>query len=101
MRHFTRKAASDGRIDVDTNRYSVSPQFVGISLEVRVEFELVQVMSRGVVIAEHTVHPGRHQVIEDPGHVEGLVGGTRPSAKSCEIRRPLAHYAAIVGGEAW
>jgi transposase len=101
VRHFTRKAATDGRIDVDTNRYSVPPQFVGITLEVRVEFELIQVMSRGVVIAEHTVHPGRHQVIEDPGHVEGLVGGAKASAKPCEIRRPLAHYAAIVGGEAW
>ncbi|WLT32820.1 IS21 family transposase [Geothrix sp. PMB-07] len=88
VRHFTQKASSDGRIDVDTNRYSVPPQFVGITLEVRVEFELIQVMSRGVVIAEHTVHPGRHQVIEDPGHVEGLVGGAKASAKPCEIRRP-------------
>lgn len=99
VRHLTRKVASDGRIDVDTNRYSVPPRFLGATLDVRVETGSLEVMFRGQVIAEHAVHPGRHQVIEDPGHIEALVQG--PTPKPCEIRRPLAHYAAIVGGEAW
>lgn len=101
VRHFTRKVASDGRIDVDTNHYSVPPQYVGVTLEVRVEGEDLQVTSQGRVVAEHVVHPGRHQVVEDPGHLEGLLSGTKQPASPSGIRRPLAHYAAIVGGEAW
>ena len=99
VRHLARKVANDGRIDVDTNRYSVPPRFLGATVDVRVEAGLVQVMFRGAVIAEHDVHPGRHQVIEDPGHAEALCQAS--TTKSCEIRRSLAHYAAIVGGEAW
>ena len=101
VRHFTRKVASDGRIDVDTNHYSVPPQYVGVTLEVRVEGEDLQVISQGRVVAEHVVHPGRHQVVEDPGHLEGLLSGTKQPVSPSGIRRPLAHYAAIVGGEAW
>lgn len=99
VRHLTRKVASDGRIDVDTNRYSVPPQFLGATLDLRVEAGLLQATFRGQVIAEHDIHPGRHQVIEDPGHAEALCQAS--TTKPCEIRRPLAHYAAIVGGEAW
>ena len=99
VRHLTRKVASDGRIDVDTNRYSVPPRFLGATVDVRVEAGLVEVMFRGAVIAEHAVHPGRHQIIEDPGHAEALCQAS--TTKSSEIRRSLAHYAAIVGGEAW
>lgn len=99
VRHLTRKVTSDGRIDVDTNRYSVPPKFLGTTLDVRVESGLVQVMFRGQIIAEHPVHPGRHQVIEDPGHTEALCQAS--TTKSSEIRRSLAHYAAIVGGEPW
>jgi hypothetical protein len=99
VRHLIRKVASDGRVDVDTNRYSVPPKFLGATVDVRVEAGLVQVRFRDQLIAEHAVHPGRHQVIEDPGHAEALCQTS--TAKSCEIRRSLAHYAAIVGGEAW
>lgn len=99
VRYLTRKVASDGRIDVDTNRYSVPPRFLGATLDLRVEAGLLQVRFRGQVIAEHDLHPGRHQIIEDPGHAEALCQAS--TAKPCEIRRPLAHYAAIVGGEAW
>jgi hypothetical protein len=101
VRHLARKVASDGRIDVDTNRYSVPPRFLGATVDVRVEAGLVQVMFRGAVIAEHDVHPGRHQVIEDPGHAEALCQASTTKSCECEIRRSLAHYAAIVGGEAW
>lgn len=101
VRHFARKVSTDFRIDIDTNRYSVPPQFVGAEVEVAIEVDAIQVLFQGRVIAEHTAHPGRFQVIEDPGHALSLVGGRKLQSAISEIRRPLSHYAAIVGGEAW
>jgi hypothetical protein len=101
VRHMTRQVASDGRIDVDTNRYSVPPQFIGATLDVVIESDTLQVLSEDRVLAGHAVHPGRHQIIEDPGHVVSYREGKAFLGKPCEIRRPLSHYAAIVGGEAW
>ncbi|BDU75484.1 IS21 family transposase [Mesoterricola sediminis] len=101
VRHLSRTVAADGRIDVDTNRYSVPPQFIGATLEVTVEADTIQVFCQDQVIAEHPVHPGRRQVIEDPGHAVSFTNGIARVGKPSEIRRPLSHYAAIVGGEAW
>lgn len=101
IRHMTRKVASDGRIDVDTNRYSVPPQFIGATLDVVIESGTLQVLFQDRVLAEHEVHPGRHQIIEDPGHAVSYREGEAFLGKPCEIRRPLSHYAAIVGGEGW
>jgi len=101
VRHMTRKVASDGRIDIDTNRYSVPPQFIGATLDVVIESDTLQVLLEDRVLAEHAIHPGRHQIIEDPGHVVSYREGKAFLGKPCEIRRPLSHYAAIVGGEAW
>ena len=101
VRHLSRRVAADGRIDVDTNRYSVPPQFIGATLEVTIEADTLQVFCQDRVIAEHVVHPGRHQVVEDPGHAISFHNGLARTGKSSEIRRPLSHYAAIVGGEAW
>lgn len=101
VRHMTRKVASDGRIDVDTNRYSVPPQFIGATLDVMIESDTLQVLFEDRVLAEHAIHPGRHQIIEDPEHVVSYREGKAFLGKPSEIRRPLSHYAAIVGGEAW
>lgn len=68
VRHMTRKVASDGRIDVDTNRYSVPPQCIGATLDVVIASDTLQVVFQDQVLAEHAIHPGRHQIIEDPGH---------------------------------
>jgi hypothetical protein len=101
VRHMTRKVASDGRIDVDTNRYSVPPQFIGATLDVVIESDTLQVLFEDRVLAEHAIHPGRHQIIEDPGHAVSYREGKAFLGKPSEICRPLSHYAAIVGGEAW
>jgi len=59
------------------------------------------VLSKDRVLAEHAIHPGRYQIIEDPGHVVSYREGKAFLGKPSEIRRPLSHYAAIAGGEAW
>ena len=101
VRHLERKVASDFRVDVDTNRYSVPPQFVGEMVDVTIEADLVLVEWRDRIIAEHTVNPGRHQVVEDPGHVMSFVNGQAKLGKPIEIQRDLAEYEMAAGGEAW
>jgi len=100
VRRFSRTVSSDFRIDVDTNRYSVPHSFVGHVVDVAIEADVLLVSVRGLIVAEHTLHPGRHQIIEDPGHVKDFLEGARKSAVagSCGIRRPLSHYAAAAGG---
>jgi transposase len=101
VRSFARKVSTDFRIDVDTNRYSVPPQFVGLTLDIVIEADTLQILHRDWVVAEHAVHPGRHQIIENPAHVASLVEGRKQLKKDCEIHRPMADYAAVAGGEAW
>ena len=85
---------------MDTNRYSVPHPLVGHVVDVTVEADLLRVSVRGRLVAEHTLHPGRHQVIEDPCHVLDFLEGARKSALagSSGICRPLSHYAAAAGG---
>jgi len=100
VRSFSRTVSSDFRIDVDTNRYSVPHPLVGHVVDVTIEADLLRVSVRGRLVAEHTLHPGRHQVIEDPCHVLDFLEGARKSALagSSGICRPLSHYAAAAGG---
>lgn len=100
-RVLERKVASDFRIDVDTNRYSVPPSLVGEGVEVVIEQDLLQIRWRGKVLAEHTVCTGRHQVVEDPGHVASFVNGEQRVETPQDIARPLDVYAQAAGGERW
>jgi transposase len=101
VRNFTRKVSTDFRIDVDTNRYSVPSAFVGQTLDVVIEADTLRVVFQDRIVAEHTVHPGHHQVIEDPGHVVGFVEGRKQLRKAGEIHRPLSDYAVAAGGGEW
>jgi len=119
-RSFTRKVSTDFQIDVDTNRYSVPPAFVGQTLDGGsmsaslgeqehaqraihgvIEADTLQVLHQDRIIAEHAVHPGHHQVIEDPGHVLSFVEGKQRLKKVCEIVRPISKHEEAAGGEAW
>ena len=100
-RLLTRRVSTDGRVDVDTNRYSVPAQFVGETVEVVVEADQLQIHRQNRIIAEHSVHPGRHQVVEDPGHVLSFTEGQAKLGKPCEIQRDLSEYAKAAGGEPW
>ena len=92
--------SSDFRVDVDTNRYSVPPHLVGRSVDIVIEADLLQVCFQGKVVAEHSLHPGRHQVVEDPGHVLDFreKTQTRTAKESSGIQRSLKDYAAAAGG---
>ena len=96
-----RKVASDFRIDIDTNRYSVPPSLVGEVVDVLIEQDLIQVHFQDRIVAEHGVAEGRHQVVEDPGHVMSFVNGGVRMGRPGEIERPLSAYEEVVGGEPW
>jgi transposase len=101
VRREERTVSTDFRVDVDTNRYSVPHPFIGETVEVIIEADQMQVFWHGRMIAEHTVNPGRHQVVEDPGHVLDLVNAQKRKDLDFEIQRPLAVYQDLVGGGTW
>ena len=101
VRSFARKVSTDFRIDVDTNRYSVPPIFVGQMLDVDIEADVLKVFHQGKVIAEHVVNPGRHQVIENPDHAVQFAESRKQLEKPCDIHRPISSYATAAGGESW
>jgi transposase len=96
-----RKVAPDFRIDLDTNRYSVPPGLVGEVVDVLIEQDLIQVHFQDRIVAEHSVAVGRHQVVEDPGHVLTFVNGSAWIGRPSGIERPLSVYEEVVGGEPW
>lgn len=100
QRRFLRKVSADARVDVDTNRYSVPPVFLGETVEVLLEADRLQVHWRDRLIAEHTVPSGRYQVVEDPRHVGHLAGGPQRLGPPLGILRDLSEYERVVGGEA-
>jgi hypothetical protein len=101
VRREERTVATDFRVDLDTNRYSVPHAFIGQTVEVLQEADQMQVFWRGQLIAEHTVNPGRHQVVEDPTHVLDLVNALARKDLSVEIQRPLSVYQDVAGCGTW
>jgi transposase len=101
VRRFERRVTGDCRIELDTNRYSVPHHLVGRTVEVQLEAGELSVRYRGDVVARHAVAVGRHTVVEDPRHVEGLVRRTALTPTVCELQRPLEEYEAVAGGGAW
>ena len=74
---------------------------VGEVVDVLIEQDLIQVHFQDRIVAEHNVVEGRHQVVEDPGHVMSFVNGGVRMGRPQEIERPLSVYQEVVGGEPW
>lgn len=100
-RRLTRKVTGDCRVELDTNRYSVPFKLVGQTVDLEVQCGEVAIRWRGKVVAEHLQREGRHQDIEDPGHMEGLVAKTFRQPAPNELARPLGIYEEAAGGERW
>ncbi len=101
VRRFDRRVTGDCRIELDTNRYSVPYWLVGRTVEVELEAGELTVRYRGEIVATHAVAAGRHAVVEDPRHLDGLVRRTAVAHAVSELQRPLADYAAVAGGASW
>jgi transposase len=69
----SRVVASDWLVSVDTNRYSVPWRLIGATVEVVRVGAIWQIRHRGVLVAEHAVLAGRHQLSVKPEHGPGAV----------------------------
>jgi len=68
-----RVVAEDWLVSIDTNRYSVPWRLIGATVEVFQVGGHWQIRHRGVVVAEHAMLPGRHQLSVNPEHGPGAV----------------------------
>ena len=101
VRRFERRVTGDCRIELDTNRYSVPYWLVGRTVEVQLDTDELIARYRGEVVARHAVAAGRHVVVEDSRHLDGLVRRINASPVPSELARPLADYEAVIGGASW
>ena len=101
VRRFDRRVTVDCRIELDTNRYSVPYGLVGQTVEVQLGAGELTAWYRGEVVARHAVAAGRHVVVEDSRHLDGLVRRIHASPVPSELARPLADYEAVIGGASW
>lgn len=65
--------SKEARVRLDTNSYSVPPEFVGKTVHLRAGDVAVRVLHEGVEVAHHVRCWERHQAIEDPAHLEKLL----------------------------
>jgi transposase len=67
-----RTVATDCLVTYETNRYSVPARLVGKTVEVVVTGSALSVYHRGARVAEHTLNPGRFQLIMEKAHYAEL-----------------------------
>jgi hypothetical protein len=100
-RRVSRRVTGDCRIEVDSNHYSVPFALVGRTVEVQLAADELKVWHRGALVASHVLANGRHQIIEDPRHIDGLLRRRTAPRAPCELQRSLAEYELAAGGASW
>lgn len=65
--------SKEARVRLDTNTYSVPPEFVGKSVFLRADDRTVRVICDDAEIARHTRSWNRRHHVEDPAHVQRLL----------------------------
>ncbi|HET6496988.1 MAG TPA: IS21 family transposase [Thermoleophilia bacterium] len=65
--------SKEARVQLDTNSYSVPPEHVGKTVQLRADDYSVRVLADGTEIAAHNRCWDRRRHIEDPAHVEKLL----------------------------
>ena len=67
------KCSSQGLVRFDTNRYSVPFIHAAMTLTLKADDQFVSIYDKEQIIAQHGRSHLKHQVIEDPKHVQGLL----------------------------
>jgi transposase len=105
---FYRKISADCYVSYDANRYSVPFAYVGSTVEVQDEKNgTLCIFCNGQLIAEHPKSMGRHQIISNKKHFEGIRTATSrpvgeptprfvPNAAPEVLERPLSVYDALM-----
>jgi transposase len=82
----------EARVRLDTNTYSVPPELVGKTAQLRADDKTVRVLVDGAVVAEHPRSWERHQNVEKREHREKLIE-RRPGAHGATRRDRIAEMA--------
>lgn len=67
------KCSSQGLVHFDTNRYSVPFTHAAMTLTLKADDQFVSIYDKEQLIAQHGRSHLKHQVIEDPRHVKGIL----------------------------
>jgi len=81
--------SKEARVALDTNAYSVPPQYVGKSVHVRANDSTVRIVCDNEVIAEHARSWQRRRFIEDTKHTDAIAAH-RPGAHAPRRRDRIA-----------
>jgi transposase len=86
---FPRVVSKDARIRLDANSYSVPPEYVGRTVQLRADDHTVRVLCDGNQIAIHDRCWERRRAIEDKAHIDALLE-RRKAARGPKRRDRLA-----------
>ncbi len=71
--------SKEARVRLDTNSYSVPPEYVGKTVHLRANDVSVRIIYEQTEIARHARSWQRHQAVEDAGHLEKLLERRKPA----------------------
>ena len=71
--------SKEARVRLDTNSYSVPPEYVGKTVHLRADDVTVRIVHEQTEIARHARNWQRHQAVEDAGHLEKLLERRKPA----------------------
>lgn len=101
LREMQRVVHVDSMIEVDKNFYSVPWQLIKEQVVVQCTESEVIVTHGSEVKARHPIASGTRERVINSEHLKGIIGSKKHSEGTGDLLRPLAEYAAVVGGEAW
>lgn len=79
------KCSSQGLVRFDTNRYSVPFTHAAMTLTLKADDQFVSIYDKEQLIAQHGRSHLKHQIIEDPKHMQGLLAA-RPQGATFKHR---------------
>lgn len=82
--------SKDARVRLDSNTYSVPPEWTGKTVHVRADDVSVRVFHEGAEVAQHARCWGRHQTVEDSAHIARLLE-RRQGARGSKQRERILH----------
>jgi transposase len=65
--------SKEARVTLDTNTYSVPPEYVGKTVHLRADDRTVRILCDGTEVARHDRCWDRRRHLEDPAHIEKLL----------------------------
>jgi transposase len=85
--------SKEARVRLDSNTYSVPPEFVGRTVQLRADEHVVRVLCDGAEIARHMRCWDRRRAVEDPAHIEKLLA-RRSAARGGKRKDRIGHLCA-------